>query len=58
MVKGNLILPEVQIENESTETVKGKQYCIACLNYFCFTAKTQIQNITKYLTYTNKITYI
>ena len=47
MVKGNLILPIVQIENDTTETVKEKHYCIACLNYFCFTAKTQIQNITK-----------
>ena len=34
MIKGNLILPKVQIENDAKETVKEKQCGIACLNYF------------------------
>ena len=40
MIKGNLILPKVQIENDAKETVKEKQCGIACLNYFFFTART------------------
>ena len=39
MIKGNLILPKVQIENDAKETVKEKQCGIACLNYFCFHRK-------------------